>query len=68
MSGRGWAWPLLGAAAGLFWWASFVLGFLGEPSAVGNLRTGLILIGAGSVAIGLITALAAVWMLVARRT
>ena len=44
------------------------LGFLGEPSAVGNLRTGLILIGAGSMAVGLITALAAVRMLVARRT
>jgi hypothetical protein len=49
------------------WWGWFVLGFLSEPSAVGNLRTGLIVIGAGSMAAGLGSGLTGFWMLVARR-
>ena len=58
---------LLVAAALLVWWGWFVLGFLSEPSAVGNLRTGLIVIGAGSMAAGLVSGLTGFWMLVARR-
>ena len=60
-------WALLVAAGLLLWWGWFVLGFLSEPSAVGNLRTGLIVIGAGSMAAGLGSGLTGFWMLVARR-
>ena len=45
-----------------------VMSFLTEPSAVGRMRTALITIGAGSIAIGAIGGLAGVWMLIARRT
>lgn len=61
-------WLLLVAAGFLFWWGWFVLGFLGEPSAVGNLRVGLIVVIAGSFALSLAAGLAGAWMLVARRT
>jgi len=60
-------WALLVAAGLLLWWGWFVLGFLSEPSAVGNLRTGLIVVGAGSMAAGLASGLTGFWMLVARR-
>jgi len=60
-------WALLVAAGLLMWWGWFVLGFLSEPSAVGNLRAGLIVIGTGSMAAGLISGLTGFWMLVARR-
>ena len=58
----------MAAAAGLVWWGVFVLGFLAEPSAVGNMRTGLILIGVGSLTAGAACAATATWMLLARRT
>ena len=60
-------WALVVAAGLLLWWGWFVLGFLSEPSAVGNLRAGLIVIGTGSMAAGLISGLTGFWMLVARR-
>ncbi len=60
-------WALLVAAGLLLWWGWFVLGFLSEPSAVGNLRTGLIVVGAGSMAAALASGLTGFWMLVARR-
>jgi len=60
-------WALLVAAGLLLWWGWLVLGFLSEPSAVGNLRTGLIVLGAGSMAAGLVSGLTGLWMLVARR-
>lgn len=60
-------WALLVAAGLLLWWGWFVLGFLSEPSAVGNLRAGLIVIGTGSMTAGLISGLTGFWMLVARR-
>ena len=61
-------WLLLFAAAFLFWWGWYVLGFLGEPSVVGNLRVGLIVVGLSSFALSLVSGLAGAWMLVARRT
>ena len=59
---------LLAAAAVLFWWGWFVLGFLGEPSAVDRVRVALIVIGGGSLAVALACIAAAAWMLLARRT
>jgi hypothetical protein len=61
-------WFLLGVAALLFWWGWFVLGFLAEPSAVGNLRVGLLVVGGGSFALSVMAGLAGAWMLVSRRT
>ncbi len=61
-------WTLLISAALLILWGWFVLGFLTEPSAVGRVRAGLIVIGGVSIVLGLIAAVAGVWMLVARRT
>ena len=66
---RRWAWwTLIAAAAALFWWGWFVLGFLGEPSAVDPVRLGLIVIGGGSLAVAIGCSVAATWMLLARRT
>ena len=45
-----------------------VMSFLTEPSAVGRMRTALITIGAGSIAVGAIGGVAGVWMLIGRRT
>ena len=45
-----------------------VLSFLTEPSAVGRMRTALMAIGVGSIAVGGAGAVAGVWMLIARRT
>ncbi|HKW60787.1 MAG TPA: hypothetical protein VJR46_13640 [Candidatus Dormibacteraeota bacterium] len=61
-------WLLVVAAGFLFWLGWFVLGFLGEPSVVGNLRVGLIAVIAGSFALSLVAGLAGAWMLVARHT
>jgi hypothetical protein len=61
-------WALLGGGVLLLLWGWFVLGFLGEPSVVDNLRVLLILIGAGSIALGLLAGVAGVWMLLGRRT
>ena len=59
---------ILFIAAGLLllWSGWFVLGFLDEPSAVGNLRIALIGVGAGSLALGLTCGLAGAWILVRR--
>jgi hypothetical protein len=66
---RRWAWwTLIAAAAALFWWGWFVLGFLGEPSAVDRVRVALILIGGGSLAVAIGCSATATWMLLARRT
>ena len=61
-------WVLLGLALPLVFWGWYVLGFLTEPSAVDNLRVALIVVGGGSIALGVAAAVAGVWMLVARRT
>ena len=61
-------WWLLGAGILLILWGWFLLGFLREPSVVDNLRVLLIVLGAGSVALGLLAGGAGLWMLVARRT
>ena len=61
-------WSLLLGAVLLVAWGWFVLGFLTEPSAVGRMRSGLIVIGGVSIALGVIAAVAGVWMLLARRT
>ena len=61
-------WWLFGAGAVLLLWGWFVLGFLAEPSAVDRVRLALVVIGGGSMLVGLAACVAAVWMLVARRT
>jgi len=45
----------------------FVLGFLGEPSAVGRVHTALLVVGAGSLVIGLACVVWGSWMLLAAR-
>jgi hypothetical protein len=52
----------------LLYWGWFVLGFLGEPSAVGRVWVALIVIGVGSLALGAGCSATATWMLIARRT
>lgn len=61
-------WLLLGAALVLLVWGWFVLGFLAEPSAVDRVRVVLIAVGGGSIALGLASGIAGVWMLISRRT
>jgi hypothetical protein len=61
-------WVLIGLAVLLVFWGWYVLGFLAEPSAVDNLRVALIVVGCGSIVLGVAAAVAGVWMLVARRT
>ena len=58
----------MGLAAVLLLWGWFVLGFLEEPSAVENVRVALIVIGIGSIVLGVACGAAGLWMLVARRT
>ncbi len=66
---RRWAWwTLIAVAVALFWWGWFVLGFLGEPSAVDRVRIALIVIGGGSLTVAIVCSAAATWMLLARRT
>jgi hypothetical protein len=65
---RIWFWTLLVAGVFLLYWGWFVLGFLGEPSAVDRVRLALIVIGGGSLAVGAACGAAATWMLVSRRT
>ncbi len=59
---------LAALAVVLLLWGWFVLGFLEEPSAVDNVRVALLVIGAGSIVLGLAAAVAGLWMLVTRRT
>jgi hypothetical protein len=61
-------WFLLAGGAVLLYWGWFVLGFLGEPSAVDRVRVALIVIGGGSLAVGAALGATATWMLIARRT
>jgi hypothetical protein len=65
---RSWAWSLVvvGLVFVVAGWV--VMSFLTEPSAVGRMRTALIAIGAGSIAVGAIGGVTGVWMLIARRT
>jgi hypothetical protein len=57
---------VLGAALLVAGWV--VLGFLTEPSAVGRVRTALVVVGGGAIAVGAIGGITGVWMLVTRRT
>jgi hypothetical protein len=57
-------WSLLIVAAIFLLWGWFILGFLTEPSAVGRLRTALIVIGAGSIVAGVTGAFVGIAMLV----
>ena len=69
MSAPKWVWwSLVIGAVLLVAWGWFVLGFLTEPSAVGRMRAGLIVIGGVSIALGVGAAIAGLWMLIARRT
>jgi hypothetical protein len=64
-------WGALGLLAGcvvLLICGVYVLGFLGEPSAVGRMRTALELIGGVLILAGAVAAFFGVRMLVARRT
>ena len=61
-------WLLLAAAVVLLLWGWFVLGYLAEPSAVDRVRVALLVVGVGSIALGIAAGAAGVWMLVARRT
>lgn len=61
-------WFLLAGGALLLYWGWFVLGFLGEPSAVDRVRVALIVIGGSSLAVGAACGATATWMLLARRT
>ena len=65
---RIWFWFLLVAGALLLYWGWFVLGFLGEPSAVDRVRVGLLVVGGGSLVVGALCGATATWMLVSRRT
>ena len=67
MSSPRWVWwTLLAGAIVLFVWGWFVLGFLGEPSAVGGVWVALVLIGGGSIVAGLLGVVASL-ALVSRR-
>lgn len=69
MKGHHWgALGLLAACVVLVICGVFVLGFLGEPSAVGRVRTALEVIGALFIAAGAAAAFFGVRMLIARRT
>ncbi len=71
MSRRLWLWwTVLVVAVFLLVWGWYVLGYLTEPSAVGRLRGGLIVIGAGSILVGIVgavTVLAYLVVLYSRR-
>jgi hypothetical protein len=59
---------LLAACVVLLICGVFVLGFLGEPSAVGRMRTALAVIGGVLILAGVVAAALGVRMLIARRT
>jgi len=61
-------WTVVIVAAVFLFWGWFVLGFLSEPSAIGRMRTALIGIGAGSIALGAAGTAVGLWMLSRRRT
>jgi hypothetical protein len=60
-------WTIVVVAVVFFLWGLFVLGFLSEPSAIGRMRTALIGIGAGSIAVGVVGAGVGLWILFRRR-
>ena len=68
MTRRSWAWSLVVVGLALVVAGWVVMSFLTEPSAVGRMRTALIAIGAGAIAVGAIGGVAGAWMLIARRT
>ena len=47
-------WTVLVVAIFFLMWGWYVLGFLTEPSAVGRLRAALIVMGAGSILVGIV--------------
>jgi len=53
------SWALLSGAAVLALWAYFLLGFLGEPSAVGRSRAALGIVAGGSIGTGIFATVAA---------
>jgi hypothetical protein len=57
-------WTLVTVALILLVWGWFVLSFLTEPSAIGRLRTALIVMGAGSIVVGIAGALVGAVMLI----
>jgi hypothetical protein len=57
-------WTLLTVALVLLVWGWFILSFLTEPSAIGRLRTALIVMGAGSIVVGIVGAVVGVSMLI----
>jgi len=61
-------WVVLAVAAVLLAWGWYVLGYLDEPSAVARVRVALLVIGIGSLALGIAAGGSGIWMLVARRT
>jgi hypothetical protein len=64
MRGPRWTWwTLLTGAVLLVAWGWWVLGFLGEPSAVGGVWAALVLIGAGSIVIAALGVIAAAALL-----
>lgn len=56
-------WTLLVGSAILLIWGIFVLGFLGEPSAIGRVRTALRFIGVVSILAAVLGVIAAVALL-----
>lgn len=68
MTRQSWGWTLIVAAILLVVAGWLVTSFLGEPSAVGRVRTAMVGIGVALIAIGLAGGVAGVWMLVTRRT
>ena len=62
-----WVWAaVLATGAALILWGWFVLGFMTEPSAVGRLRSGLLVLGLGSIVVGIVSAVAGLAFVVAR--
>jgi hypothetical protein len=60
-------WTLLTGAVVLLIWGVWVLGFLGEPSAVGGVWTALVLIGGGSILVAALGVIAAAALLARKR-
>ncbi len=69
MTNRRWLWwTLLGVAGVLLIVGINVLGFLTEPSAIGRMRTALLVAGDGSILVALVAGVVSIWKLVRRRT